>query len=132
MRIILVWEKDRAHVFEEKWRFREEGCALLLPRPNDKHDRTIEAFSPAVENGFSSAKFLVDPQVLYAKRRYNTPEVFDSKNLHNRFSIPGLNAPHATGKIQFPACRTCTQGLNFCLADCAGLSPNTVSYRSAK
>ena len=30
----------------------------------------LEAFSPAVEKEFSSAKFLVDLQVLYAKRRY--------------------------------------------------------------
>ena len=80
---------------------------------NDKHDRTIEAFSPAVENGFSSAKFLVDPQVLYAKRRYNTPEVFDSKNLHNRFSIPGLNASHATGKIQVPGMQNVHTGIKF-------------------
>ena len=29
----------------------------------------LEAFSPAVEKAFSSAKFLVDLQVLHAKRR---------------------------------------------------------------
>ena len=49
----------------------------------------IEAFNPEVEKEFSSAKFLVDLQVLYAKKALHTPKFFDSKNLHNRFSTPG-------------------------------------------
>ena len=48
----------------------EKGDSNALEYRTSTIPLLLEAFSLAVEKEFSSAKFLVDAQVLYAKRRY--------------------------------------------------------------